>query len=239
MAGDSDILRNYRMTDGKLALLANTIVIAMKRDLPEFEQYAIASANIDSFSDMIDEFQALPVDDNYRYELSYAVELKKSARNSILNIMRSISFRAKSVFGANSAKYRSMTKGTPTLMPDNILLAAARQVHSEAVNNATELEAAGVSTSYLAAFDSAVNTFETEIDNVFNKKITRDFCSESKIKKGNELYALMVKYCDFGKLIWSKNSPSKYNDYVIYSTTAGAKKSRDEIADLRNDTEVS
>jgi hypothetical protein len=217
MAGNSGILRDYRISDGDLALFANSLVLAMTRDLSELGAYSVTIIKIDDLSTLIDDFQTLPDDEILRTDLSFAVELRDMNKNAVLNTMRSIAVRAKAVFGENSAKYRSMTPGNLSQMTDSKLLIAARQVHLAAANNSVPLAAEGVTAPYLTAFSAAIDAFETSITGVSDKKIVRDDSTEAKILKGNELYALVVKYCDYGKTVWNGVSPAKYNDYIIYT----------------------
>jgi hypothetical protein len=205
-----------------MALFANTIGSAMTRDLVEYESYSMTNEKIDDFIDLVDNFQALPDDDLLRGDVSYAVEQKDLCKNAVLSTMRSIAVRAKSVFGENSAKYRSLAPGSISKMTDSELLVAARNVHTQAVNNAAELAAEGVTNIYLTAFDAANQAFEDALDEVGNRKFMRDHGVETKILKGNELYTLLAKYCDYGKTIWDGVSPAKYNDYVIYTPGPGS-----------------
>jgi hypothetical protein len=222
MADNSGISRIYHLSDGEMALFANTIGSAMTRDLIQFESYSVTNTKIEDFIYIIDNFQALPDDDLLRGDVSYAVEQKDSCRNTVLSTMRSISVRAKSVFGENSAKYRSLAPNSITKMTDSVLLVAARNVHTQAVNNAAELAVEGVTTLYLTSFNTANQAFEDALDEVGNRKFMRDHGVETKILKGNELYTLLVKYCDYGKTIWDGVSPAKYNDYVIYTPGPGS-----------------
>ena len=48
--------------------------------------------------------------------------------------------------------------------------------------------------------------------------------AEERVNKGNELYELVSNYCGFGKKLYEKTSPAKYNDYIIYSPSAGGLK---------------
>ena len=217
MADNSGILRNYHLTDGDLALFANSLVLAMTRDLSALAAFSITNLKIEELSDLNDEFQALPDDEIFRTDLSYAIELRDLNKNAILNTMRNIAIRAKAIFGENTAKYRSMSPGNISQMTDSNLLIAARQVHSAAVTNSTALAAEGITTLYLTNFGTAIDAFEAAITGVADKKIIRDDATETKVLKGNSLYNLIVKYCDYGKTLWDGVSPSKYNDYVIYS----------------------
>jgi hypothetical protein len=217
MASDAGILRNYHLTDGELALFANSLVLAMTRDLAELGTYSVTIMKIDDLSTLIDEFQAMPDDEILRTDLSFAAELRDMNKNAVLNPMRSIAVRAKAVFGENSAKYRSMNPGNLSQMTDSKLLIAARQVHLAADNNSVPLAVEGITAPYLSSFSAAIDAFEASITGVSNKKIVRDDSSEGKVLKGNVLYSLVVKYCDYGKTVWDGVSPAKYNDYIIYT----------------------
>lgn len=220
MADNYVNLRNYRISDGELALFANTLASVMTRDIAELGTYSITNLVIDAFQVTIDDFQALPNDELLRADLSYAVEQREICRNAVLNIMRSISFRAKAVFGENSAKYRAMSPGNISQMPDANLLPAAKQVHTAAAGSVAQLTQEGVTAVYLTDFDDAIEAYESAINEVNDRKVARDTGTEAKILKGNELYALVVKYCDYGKLAWDGVSPAKYNDYIIYSSSS-------------------
>ncbi len=216
------ITRNYHISDGDLALFANALTLAMTRDLTEQSVYGVTETSLDDFNDLINEFQAMPNDEVLKNDLSYSVELRELSRNTILNTMRSISARAKAVFGTNTSKYRSMSPGQLSLMTDSLLLIAASKVHDAALNNIAALAGEGVTTVYLTTFNSAIESFESAIKSVDDKKLLRDDGIEAKVLKGNELYSLIVKYCDYGKLLWTNVSPAKYNDYVIYESSGGS-----------------
>ncbi|MDT3738218.1 MAG: hypothetical protein RO257_01815 [Candidatus Kapabacteria bacterium] len=218
MATNPELKRNYHISDGELAVFANGLTTAITRDLTQQQVYGVTTTSLDDFNDLINEFQALPGDDVLRNNLSYSVELRETSRNSILNTMRSISLRAKAVFGANNATYRSLSPGNISQLPDSNLLIVAGQVHDAALLHVAELTAEGVTTVYLTNFKSDIESFELAIKSVLDHRLLRDDGIEAKILKGNELYALIVKYCDYGKLIWSNSSPAKYNDYVIYDS---------------------
>ena len=213
--------RKYNLSNTDLAIFANSLVFVMNRDLTEFENYGVTSVSISNLEDLINEFQAMPDDEIQRSEISEAVEARDSLRNSILNTMRSLSVRGKVAFGEKSAKYRSLSPGSISKMTENDLLASARQVHTSAENNLSGLESEGVTQDYLDNFNSTIDDYENAINDVNNKKILRDDATELKVIKGNELYGFVVKYCDYGKLIWGGVSDSKYNDYVIYSAGTG------------------
>jgi len=97
MADNSGILRDYRISDGDLALFSNSLVLAMTRDLAELGLYSVTNLKIDELNTLIDEFQAMPDNEILRTDLSYAIELRDLNKNAVLNTMRSIAVRAKAV----------------------------------------------------------------------------------------------------------------------------------------------
>ena len=220
MADNSGIFRDYHLADSDLALFANSLVDIMTRDIVELGTYSITITKIQDLADLCDDFQAIPNDETLRANLGYAVELRESNRNAVLNTMRSIAVRAKAIYGDNSAKYRALSPGNISQLNDGLLLSAAKQVHDNAVTYAAELATEGINTLYLTSFNSAIDAYENAIDGVASKKTERDIGTESKILKGNELYALIVKYCDYGKAVWDGVSPARYNDYIIYVGTS-------------------
>jgi hypothetical protein len=153
-------------------------------------------------------------------DYSYAIEQRDGLRFTIENVLRSISVRAKSVFGTNSAKYRSLNPGNISQMTESLFLVESRNIHNAAVENLAALTPEGITALYLTTLNTNIDNYETSISTVANKKIVRDDAAETKVLKGNELYALVVKYCDYGKTIWNNVSPAKYNDYLIYTSVS-------------------
>ncbi len=221
MPTNAIISRDYRITDGELALFANQVANAMRRDITELTDYGVTEANINALVALVDDFQELPNDVLLRTDVSYSVEQKNALRETLSNTMRSLSVRAKVVFGENTAKYRSLSPESITKLSDSDLLIAARQVHSAATTNLAGLAPEGVTADYLDDFSENIESFETAVDDVGNKETLRDGATENRILKGNQIYALVNKYCSYGKVIFEKTSPARYNDYIIYQKEAG------------------
>ncbi len=221
MAENISFTRNYHLSDGELILFSNTVAIAMRRDIDNFESYGVTISSIENFEELINEFQFLPDDEILREELSLAIEQRDAIRNNIANILRSLSARGKAVFGEKSARGRAISPGTITKMTESEFLIASNQVYSVAEKYLEELASEGVTEEYLENLRELTENFESAINNVSNMKMEKDNGTENKILKGNQVYALLTKYCEYGKLIWYNVSSSKYNDYVIYSSGSG------------------
>ncbi len=225
--------KNSIISYSSLPLLANQVAIAMRRDLVELTEYAVTEAKIDEMIALADSFQEIPNDTLFRCDWSFAVENKKKLRNEISDIIRSLNLRAKMVFGANTSKFRSFQIDNISINSDIELLNNARQLHSIATENILLLESEGVTSAYLDSFLEKIADFEKAIDEAENKKKTRDFSTEQRTLVANQLYSLIRKYCNYGKIIFKNISPAKYNDYLVFKT--GKKKEKKNVE--KNNTE--
>lgn len=227
MQKSNRLRKNTIISYSSLPLLANQIAIAMRRDLVELSEYAITEAKIDEMIALADSFQEIPNDTFFRFDWSFAVENKKKLRNEISDIIRSLSLRAKIVFGANTSKFRSFQIDYISKNSDIELLNNARQLHSIATENILLLESEGVTPAYLDSFLAKITDFEKAIDEADNRKKTRDFSTEHRTLVANQLYSLIRKYCNYGKIIFKNISPAKYNDYLVFRT--GKKKEKENV----------
>lgn len=227
MQKSNRLRKNTIISYSKLPLLANQVATAMRRDLVELSEYAITEAKIDEMIALADSFQEIPNDTFFRFDWSFAVENKKKLRNEISDIIRSLSLRAKIVFGANTSKFRSFQIDYISKNSDIELLNNARQLHSVATENILLLESEGVTPAYLDSFLAKITDFEKAIDEADNRKKTRDFSTEHRTLVANQLYSLIRKYCNYGKIIFKNISPAKYNDYLVFRT--GKKKEKENV----------
>ncbi len=90
MAEESIIQKKFNISFGELALFANTIVMAMNRDIAEMADYGVTAETISDFQDTIDDFQNLPDDEILRTDLSYAIEQRDIKKEAVLKTIRSI-----------------------------------------------------------------------------------------------------------------------------------------------------
>ena len=125
MSTETLSMRDYRLTDNELITFTHSLSMAMTRDLTELANYGVTAAKITGLVKMADDFQIFPTDDILRAELSYAIEQRDAARKALTSIMRSVSVRAKAVFGENSAKYRALNPGNINLIFKDRLLDTA------------------------------------------------------------------------------------------------------------------
>jgi hypothetical protein len=101
-------------------------------------------------------------------------------------------------------------------MEDKTLLVTSRNIATKAQEYLSELSESGLTQAMVDDLTSKNQEFENAIVAKKDKVAERDVATANRIRKGNEIYDLMVKYCEFGKDIWYTVDEARYNDYIIY-----------------------
>jgi len=217
----SPLTRNYAMSDADLCVFVSNLVNFMTRDATEFAVYAVDTADVTAFKALGDAFEIRPTDEWYMGNVAIATEDKNAKADELRISIRSISVRAENKWGVNSARYRQFGVTGMNKFNDRDLLANARNVHHTATQYLADLASEGLTAPILTAFQTLTNEFESCMNDQSDAIAQRSIKTEERITKGNELYALTVKYCNIGKQSFESTDPAKYNDYIIYATGGG------------------
>ncbi len=210
--------RNYTLSDSELALFASNLVAFMTRDSAEFAARGVDAAAITALGAKGDEFEAFPSDPEYKAVVIIAVENKDATRTQLHSDIRGITDRAMIKWGIDSGRYKRFDVKDLTKMSDKDLLFASRRVVRIGTIYLADLSAEGLTQAMLDALTALTQTFEDNLNTLSDAISVRDEKTEERITLGNELYALVTKYCEIGKVIWKDTSEAKYNDYIIYPT---------------------
>jgi uncharacterized protein YgfB (UPF0149 family) len=95
-------------------------------------------------------------------------------------------------------------------------LTTASHVHEVATAYLAELADYGLTQAKLDSLAADIDDFAAELNKVAELKSQRLAKTEERIAKGNELFALVSRYCTLGKIIWQDKDYARYNDYLIY-----------------------
>ena len=211
-------MRGYRFYDADLMMYSSNLAQTMTRDAVEFSAYAVDAAAITAFSTLGNQFENFPPDTFYLADVGIAAEEKNAAREQLLLETRKIANRALVKWGEDSSHYKKFGVIGITEMTDKSLLGTARLVIKSAEELLLDLATEGLTQIVIDDYTDVAQLFEDKL-NALNKAIeTRDIKSKERIALGNQVYALVSKYCLLGKTIWNKVDESKYNDYIIYNT---------------------
>ena len=211
--------RDYTLSDSELALFTSNLVVFMTRDTAEFAARGVVAADITALEAKGNEFEAFPTDAEYQGLVTIATEDKDADRAQLEVDIRNITDRAMLKWGAKSGRYKRFEVKNLTNFGDKDLLFAARRVVRIGTIYLADLAAEGLTQAMLDALTALAQDFEDKLNDLRDAIAERDEKTEERITLGNELYALVSKYCEIGKVIWKEVSEAKYNDYVIYKTS--------------------
>jgi hypothetical protein len=213
--------RDYTLSDSELLLFASGLLSLMNRDSVQFSNYGILAADITALSDKADDFDEYPTDAEYKGLVTIAAQVKDAVRKQLHVEVRGVSDRAIIKWGAGSGQYKRFEVKDLANMPDKDLLFAARRTLRIGTEYLSDLTDEGLTQAILDSLEALAQDFEDKINALRDSVSVRDTKTEERIGLGNELYALVAKYCEIGKIIWKETSEARYNDYIIYPTVHG------------------
>ena len=194
---------------------------SITRDITEFAVYGVVAANVTALQALCDAFELYPTDDYINQEYLSATAEKEALIEEMRVLVRSMAMRVEMKWGKKSPKYKSLGIADQTKISDEAFLTRARMVHSFMVENLTELAAEGLTQAMLDDMEDKIQALDDAKREQIDKSSFREDKTVDRVKKGNELYNIIAKYCEIGKRIWDKINPARYNDYIIYQKEAG------------------
>ena len=213
---DIDVTRDYRLTDSELSMYCSNLCNFLTRDLSDFAPLGLTAPKIAELKALGDELEVFPTDGSLVGDVMVATEEKNALREKVLATIRAMALRVEQKWGAKSGNYRRLDLRTPSHLNDDGVLTSGRTVHTVVSGYLVQLAEYGLSQDMLDDFQDLNEQFEAsriaQTDAIANRDIKKD----ERISKGNALYKLITFYCNYGKMIYEKTNPAKYNDYLIY-----------------------
>lgn len=207
----------FTMSYSDLITTCNTIHTFMVRDAAEFlANFGVTALMIAAFDTKINEFESFPTDEVLQGLAQQTTQDKDIIANNVRIKIRSIAVRAKNVFGENSGSYSAFGVKDMNRFDDGNLLACGRRVAQMGETYLTQLAAEGLTQNMLDDLLDICNEFETAGKAQKLAIANRSDSAKARVNKANELYKLLVKYCDYGKDIWYNINSARYDNYVIY-----------------------
>ena len=214
-------VRKFAMTYGELIGICSSVYGFMQRDTAEFLLYGVTALIISDFNDALEEFIGLPQDQELEADEKNATLAKNDLANELRIVLRTYNTRAKLVFKENTGTYGRFYKKDLARLNDRDLYLFAELVKESAEEYLTQLATAGLTQDMIDDLATLNTNFYNAMFQQSQAIANRDNAANLRVKKANELYDLLVKYCDVGKTIWYETNEAKYNDYVIYEKSPG------------------
>ena len=218
---DSSI-RKFSMSYGELIGICSNVYGYMQRDAAEFLLYGITATNISDFNAKIEAFYNYPQDQEYEAGVKRTTKIKNELANALRIELRAYNTRAKLIYDADSGTYNLFYKKDMSKLNDRDLFLFAELVKESSEEHLTELAKAGLTQAMIDELAALNTSFYDAMFAQSQSIANRDNAANERVKMSNELYDLLIKYCEVGKNIWYEVNEAKYNDYVIYYKTPGS-----------------
>ena len=221
---DESIQRDYRMADADLSMFASNLIATVNADIADFAEFGIDAAKITAFTALCNQFESLPTDNSIIGDVMEASYLRDEQRNLLLDQMHKLAGRVEAKWGADSFQYRKLDFSQPSRLTDNLLAQTGRVMHLQLSGYLTQLSEFGLTQALLDDFLAQIETFEIKKNNQSLVDAMRREKTFERIKMGNEVYEMVVRLCNFGKMLYEKKNPAKYQSFIIYTPSAGGLK---------------
>jgi hypothetical protein len=216
------IERDYNLTDPILVLKCQDVIDSIDRDILQFNERGFTPEKRTAFDDKTTAFMGMPSDNYLLGQQEIRTGEKNEVRNDCEKKVRTVLTAVENVWGLKSTQYSLFTEDKSlSELTDPELLRFLEDFADSTEERVLELADEGIDATDVIDLRDLRTAFNTALK---NQKITiknRNTGNNNRIKAGNELYKLAVKYCNTGKDIWYGTDESKYNDYVIYDTPTG------------------
>lgn len=211
--------RDYKMGDDELMQAADSLVKSMERDADAFAKRNIDASRREEIAKTNKEFKDLPTDPELLALITIATEQKDATALEVRQMMSSVRNMAETKYG-KTGKYKTFNFGELSSLPDSDLFRTAKRVVRVGTKLLTELASEGLTDDILKQIATLANTLDERIDLVEDAIEERDIKRQERVRIGNKLWALMVKYANVGKSIFEFTDEARYNDYVLTEGSA-------------------
>ena len=212
------INRQYNFPDADLYQICMEAIRYAKRDLEYFLAYGHAIDKLSAFSNLCEQFNQLPNDDELVGDQMVTTERKNEASERLKGAIRSLMTRVAIKYNNRSGRYRKFGTAKMGDMTDAQLLFCGRRVARVARQQLALLADVGINENIIAKVAEAARDFENALNIQQDKVADRDI--------GNKLYAELVTLCNIGKDIWAEKDYVRYENYVLYESNNDQKIAR-------------
>ena len=216
------IARDYEMTDPELVLKSQDVDDSIDRDIAEFSTRGYTPAKKAAFELAITTFDGMPSDNYLLGQQEEKTQTKNTVRRACEKKINLVLTAVENVYGQDSAQYNLFTEDKSlSQLSDPQLLRYMEDFADSTNEHLADLADEGVTAATVAELNSLRTDFNNALKAQRKAEKDRNTGNSNRIKAGNALYKLLVKYCNTGKDIWFGVDESKYNDYVITDAPAG------------------
>ncbi len=213
--------RAYKMGDDVLMQKADFLLKSMQRDAADFASRNVDGTRRNEIDDTNRQFKDLPTDPELLGLMTTATEAKNATALELRKRISTVRSMAETLYG-NTGKYKVFNFGELSLLPDTEMYRTAKSVVRVGTNLLAELASEGLAMDMLNEMAALATDLDDNMDKVAEAEENRDISTQERIRVGNRLWALMVKYADIGKSLFEFTDEARYNDYVLTDGTSNS-----------------
>lgn len=211
--------RNYNFGDDVLMQKADKLVLTMQRDADAFASRNVDAPRRDEIAKTNQQFKELPTDPELLGLITTATEAKDADSKNLKIKISSVRNMAETKYG-KTGKYKIFNFGELSALSDEDLFRTAKRVVRVGRSVLSDLASEGLTDDLLNEIAELANGFDDKIDKVAEAVENRDIQSQERVRMGNRLWDLMVKYANIGKSLFEFTDEARYNDYVLTEGSA-------------------
>ncbi len=219
---EDKIKRSFNMTKADLCMFASILGNTLTRDITDLAPFGVTTAKIIEFKALGDDYEVFPSDDYLVGTIMIATDEKNAKNEEVKEGIRQLAARVVAKWGIASGQYKRLGIAGMANFTDRTLLSAARGVHLAMTSYLDDLADFGLTQVVLDDFSDLCDSFETAMAAQKDAIMQRDIKTKERTEMGNQLHSLVSTYCNFGKILYERTDPARYNDYIIYPVTGGA-----------------
>ncbi len=219
---EDEMKRSFNMTKADLCMFASILANTLTRDVADLTPFGVTTAKIAELKTLRDDYEVFPSDDYLVGTMMIATDEKNAKTEEVKEGIRQLAARVEAKWGVDSGQYKRLGIAGMSDFTDRTLLSAARGVHLAMTSYLSDLAGFGLTQVVLDDFNDLCDSFETAIAAQKDAIMQRDIKTKERTEMGNQLHSLVSTYCNFGKILYERTDPARYNDYIIYPVTGAA-----------------
>lgn len=213
----TNVKRKYSFSDADLLSLAKKQINLLRRDVNDFAAFGFDASKITDYQNKIDAFADCPTDNILESKKMISTEEKRASRQNLEQSIRIIQFVADNTYQSEPAYLRAFGSKNLVNITDTALLKVAETVAEALINYGQGLFQNGLTQIQADAFADDFDAFAQAQKTQQQAIYSRDINTVARIKAGNEVYSLLVKYNKLGRMVYPNKKNPKHDYYVIYS----------------------
>ena len=207
------------------------------RDILEFVKYGYPETLATTVKEKTEAFKAILPDMFYEGQKTLATSAKDEYKERLISMLDEIGFKAKLALGAKSKEYATFRFSGITRLNDKELVQYSKHVCKTAEFFKDVLATRNITEEDIKNTMAVTNNLDDAIDAQTEAIALREQMSVERLKKGNELYELILELCEVGKRIWDGRNEAFYHDYVLYGSNKSNDNGNDEAPKEEPNTE--